>query len=252
MKTVAIIQARMGSTRLPGKVLLPLAGKPSIQHVIERAERICGVDEVILATSVHPGDTLLSDFCRSRGIQVVRGSESDVLDRYFQTAKAARADTVMRITGDCPLLDPVESAKVLDLFRSLDVEYVSNTNPPTLPDGLDTEVFRFHALEAAWENAVKPAEREHVTLHIYSRPSQFRIKNLLNAVDLSGQRWTLDNENDYKMLSAVYDELTQREQFGFLKEVLAILEAHPEIKKLNSGTIRNEGLMKSLERDLHD
>ena len=128
MKTVAIIQARMGSTRLPGKVLLPLAGKPSIQHVIERAERICGVDEVILATSVHPGDTLLSDFCRSRGIQVVRGSESDVLDRYFQTAKAARADTVMRITGDCPLLDPVESAKVLDLFRSLDVEYVSNTS----------------------------------------------------------------------------------------------------------------------------
>ncbi len=249
MKTVVIIQARMGSSRLPGKVLMPLGGKPSVQHVIERARLIRGVDEVVLATSVASIDDPLAAFCKTFGVTVVRGSEDDVLDRYYQAAKAARADAVIRITGDCPLLDPVESAKVLDAFRSSGADYVSNVNPPTLPDGLDTEVFLFSALETAWKQAGKKSEREHVTLYISTHPELFRIESISNPVDWSGHRWTLDEERDYRMLSAVYDELSLRGEFGALAEVLCILRDYPEIARLNGSIERNEGLKKSQQED---
>lgn len=249
MKTVVIIQARMGSSRLPGKVLMPLGGKPAIQHVIERARMISGVDDVLLATSVSPVDDPLVEFCHSFGVPVVRGSEDDVLDRYYQAAKAARADVVIRITGDCPLLDPVESGKVLGLFHSSGADYVSNVNPPTLPDGLDTEVFSFQTLETAWKNAVKKSEREHVTLYIYTRPEQFGIKSVKNDVDLSGYRWTLDEDKDYRMLSAIYNELGLRGKFGYLSEVLDILRDRPETGRLNGSVERNEGLKKSQQED---
>lgn len=249
MKTVVIIQARMGSSRLPGKVLMPLGGKPSVQHVIERARLIRGVDEVVLATSVSACDDPLVAFCQSFGVPVMRGSEDDVLDRYYQAAKAAQADVVMRITGDCPLLDPDESSKVLELFLSSEADYVSNTNPPMLPDGLDTEAFRFKTLETAWKMATKKSEREHVTLYIFTRPEQFRVESVKQEVDVSGSRWTLDEDRDYRMLSAVYAELTLRKQFGTLQEVLAVLRDHPWIAQLNGSIARNEGLKKSLRED---
>jgi len=249
MKTVVIIQARMGSSRLPGKVLMPLGGKPSVQQVIERARLIRGVDEVVLATSTASIDDPLVAFCNSAGVPVVRGSEDDVLDRYYQAAKAARADVVIRITGDCPLLDPVESAKVLEAFRSSGADYVSNVHPPTLPDGLDTEVFCFQALETAWKQATKKSEREHVTLFISTNPELFRIESISNPVDWSGHRWTLDEERDYRMLSAVYDELALRGEFGTLAEVINILRDRPEIARLNGSIERNEGLKKSQQED---
>ncbi len=249
MKIVVIIQARLGSSRLPGKVLMPLGGKPSVQHVIERARLVRGVDEVVLATSTASIDDPLANFCKTFSVPVVRGSEEDVLDRYYQAAKAARADVVIRITGDCPLLDPDESAKVLEAFHSSGADYISNVHPPTLPDGLDTEVFSFKALETAWKQAEKKSEREHVTLYISTHPEQFCLKSISNSVDLSGHRWTLDEERDYRMLSAVYDELTQRGQFGTLDQVLGILRDRPDIARLNGSIERNEGLKKSQQED---
>ena len=249
MKTVVIIQARMGSHRLPGKVLMPLAGRPAIQHVLERAKLIQGVDEVVLATSTASSDDLLVSFCSSLGVRVIRGSELDVLDRYYQAAKSSLADTIVRITGDCPLLDPLESSKVINFYFNTKYDYVSNNNPPTLPDGLDTEVFSFEALEAAWNNAKKKSEREHVTLYIYSHLELFKVENIENKRNLNTYRWTLDEKADYQLLSLIYAELISRGVFGHLNEVLDIFDSRPDLFSINNLIQRNEGLILSQKMD---
>ncbi len=229
--------------------MLPLAGKPVIQHVIERTKLIPGISKVVIATPASPTDDQLVHFCDSINATVFRGSESDVLDRYYQAALLHQADVVVRITADCPLIDPVESGKVVKRFFEVKADYVSNTNPPMLPDGLDTEVFSMEALTKAWANARKKSEREHVTLYIYSNPQEFTIGSVLYKHDLNQYRLTLDEMADYVLLERIFSTLEEKNQFGYLHEVLLILDSNPEFLKINRTIRRNEGLIHSLRQD---
>ena len=184
MKTVAIIQARMGSTRLPGKVLLDLAGEPMLARVVHRVQRAASLQEVIVATTVQPADDAITQLCAGRGWPCARGSQDDVLDRYYQAATASQADVVVRITSDCPLIEPDVIDQVVGalLAGQPEVDYASNVQPPrTFPRGLDVEVIRFDALERAWREDVDPAWREHVTPYLYRHPERFRIHGVFNA-----------------------------------------------------------------------
>lgn len=218
-----IIQARMGSTRLPGKVLLDLAGKPVVQRVLERAQRIVGVDQWILATTVLPEDDAIYALGLSLGLGVYRGSSTDVLDRYYLAAAPYGFDAVVRITADCPLLDPEVGSRVVSLFKRNRYDYVSNVHPPTFPDGLDVEVVTYDALCRAWAHAKGP-EREHVTPYIWKRPHKFRCGNLVHATDLKEHRWTLDTSEDYTWISHVYNRYAPADPPG-MEEILRLI--HP-------------------------
>ncbi|MBI2524607.1 MAG: glycosyltransferase family protein [Candidatus Rokubacteria bacterium] len=228
-RVVAILQARIGSTRLPAKVLADVGGLPLLARVIARATRIPGVDAVVVATSVHARDQAVIDVARANGVGWFAGSEADVLDRYYRAARDARAAVVVRLTADCPLLDPAVSGLVLARFREGQTDYVSNVHPPTYPDGLDTEVFSFGALEQAWTHAREPAEREHVTPYIWGTPGTFRISNVEHSEDLSSHRWTVDEPEDLEFVRGVY-RLIGCERFG-MEEVLDLLEREPSLAR---------------------
>jgi spore coat polysaccharide biosynthesis protein SpsF len=249
MNVIVIIQARMGSSRLPNKVLMPLADKPAIQHVIERARMISGITDVVLATTTSHVDDPLDEFCKTLGVPVYRGSEDDVLDRYYQAAILYNADIIVRITGDCPLLDPSESTKVVKRLLEHNVDYVSNVNPPMLPDGLDTEAMTVAALKCTWKRAEKRSEREHVTLYIYSNPSDFRIDSIAYPTDRSHYRLTLDEKSDYTLLQLLFTRLKESQRFGFVDEIIEILESDWMLRNINDHIKRNEGLEKSCFKD---
>ncbi|MBI5625570.1 MAG: glycosyltransferase family protein [Elusimicrobia bacterium] len=249
MDVLAIIQARLGSTRLPRKVLLPLEDKAVLEHVAERVGRSRKVSGVLIATTVAAADAELAAFCSAKGLRCFRGSERDVLDRFRQAAASLRPAHVVRVTADCPLIDP----DVLDLVVSRHLEskadYTANVLEETFPDGLDAEAFTMPALERAWREAKLPSEREHVTTYVRGHPELFRLAGVTHEPDLSRHRWTLDRPEDYEFLKAVYKALYKPGQAFGLKEVLTFLEAHPELETINSGIRRNEGLLKSLEED---
>lgn len=230
-RVVAIIQARLGSSRLPGKVLLDLAGEPMLARVVERVQRAELIDDFVIATTNESRDDPLVELCGARGWAVHRGSENDVLDRYHGAAKASDADVVVRITSDCPLL----SADVLDrvvarFLKTPTLDYVSNTQDPrTFPRGLDVEVMSASALERAWTEDKDPAWREHVTPYIY-RSGRFELASVVNDIDFSAQRWTVDTPEDYAFAKAVYDELPADFEWT---DVLALLERRPDIQALN-------------------
>jgi glutamate-1-semialdehyde 2,1-aminomutase/spore coat polysaccharide biosynthesis protein SpsF len=243
---VAIIQARMSSTRLPGKVLLDIAGQPMLWRVISRACRAKMLEQIVVATSTAAADDAIAAFCAERGIVCFRGSETDVLDRYYQAARFAQAKTVVRITADCPLLDPEVIDQVVSCFFSGSWDYVSNVNPPTFPDGLDTEVFSFSALERAWREAYSPAQREHVTP--YFRTSRFfRTTNVENERQGAGheQRWTVDDPADLEFARRIYEALAAKLEFG-LRDVLSVVENIPELCQLNGAATRNAGYYRTL------
>ncbi len=225
----------MGSARLPGKVLMELAGVPVIRRVYERTIQIPGVDHTLVATSDHDRDNPLVEYCHRIGIPTFRGSEFDVLERYFRAAEAAEASVIVRVTADCPLIDPVVSGAVVERFlRCEHCRYGSNVQPRTYPDGLDTEVFPFGALEEAHRTAVEPREREHVTPYI-ADPSRGGARcSVTHPVDHSHQRWTLDYPEDFEMLDRVANELHSRNQFGNMEQILRILDDHPEIGSINA------------------
>jgi glutamate-1-semialdehyde 2,1-aminomutase/spore coat polysaccharide biosynthesis protein SpsF len=246
MNVVAIIQARMASTRLPGKVLAELAGQPMLWHVVQRTRRARTLNEVVVATSTSPSDDPIEAFCIEREIPYERGSESDVLDRYYQAARARAADVVVRITGDCPLIDPAVIDKVVGTYREGDYDYVSNVFRYTYPDGLDTEAFSFASLERTWRNARKPSEREHVTP--FMRVSgAFRTENVANERDLShlNYRWTVDDPGDLNFVREVFRRLAERPNFG-LQDVLMLIEQDPNVGNLQGQAIRNEGYYRTL------
>ncbi len=197
MKTVAIIQARMGSTRLPNKVLAEIAGRPMLWHVADRARRARSLDGVVVATSDSPADIAIVNFCVQNGVQCFRGSHDDVLDRYYQASKLFKADVIVRLTADCPLLDSRVVEKVIEEFFADNYDYVSNTLEPTFPAGLYTEVLRQEALEQAWRDARLKSEREHVTPYIWKRPLLFRLGIVKHGHDLSRLRWTVDEAEDF-------------------------------------------------------
>jgi glutamate-1-semialdehyde 2,1-aminomutase/spore coat polysaccharide biosynthesis protein SpsF len=242
---VAIVQARMGSSRLPGKSIAEVAGHPLLWHVVKRARQAKLLDAVVVATTDRTSDDPISQLCEREGIACFRGSEEDVLDRFYRAAKANRADVVVRITADCPLIDPAVIDKVVSRFRQGDCDYVSNVLRYTYPDGLDTEVFSFAALERAWREARKPAEREHVTP--YLRNGQFRVTNVENdaPVPAGKYRWTVDHAQDLEFIRQVFAAFSGNGHFGF-QDVFQLLRERPELATIQAETITNEGYYKSL------
>jgi spore coat polysaccharide biosynthesis protein SpsF len=234
MRTVAIIQARMGSTRLPGKVLMPLAGEPALKRVVERVRAARGLDDVVVATTTAAADDAIVELCKREGISVFRGSEEDVLSRYFEAAKQFTADVVVRVSSDCPLFDPDVLGEMLARFEP---DYLNNFQKRTFPRGFEAEVFMFAALETSQREATKPYEREHVTPFIYQHPERFRLhgfERTEGGEDLTGLRWTLDTPADYQSISAIYDELARPGKLIATAEILNLLRRRPELTKINA------------------
>lgn len=239
MKTVAIVQARMGSTRFPDKVMRPIGAVPMIELLLRRLAQANEIDQIVLATSVDPRNRPMIDHVRSLGYGVYEGSEHDVLDRYYHAASAAGCDVVVRITGDCPLIDAGLVDRVVAAFKGGGVDYASNTNPATYPDGLDTEVFSYQTLKSAWRDAARPHDREHVTP--YMRESgRFRTVNVAHAEDCSGERWTVDEPADLEVIRYVFGHFAPRIDFGWL-EVMRLSKLKPDLFSVNRHLIRNEG-----------
>ena len=234
MRVVAIIQARMGSTRLPGKVLLDLIGEPMLVRVVNRASRAQALDHVVVATTVHETDDAIVRLCAERGWACFRGSEGDLLDRYYRAALAHRADAVVRITSDCPLIEPNIVDRVAKEFldQQPEVAYACNTWPQrTFPRGLDTEVMRFDVLQRAWREDLEPAGREHVTRYIQRNPGVFRIHGVMHDVDLSHMRWTVDTREDLTFVRRIYEHFGH-DSFCW-QDVLSVLGEHPEWLEIN-------------------
>lgn len=234
MKIMAIVQARMGSTRLPGKVMMDLLGEPVLVRDVTRLRRSKLLDEIIIATTTLTADNLIVSLCKDRGWLYYRGDENDVLDRYYQAARAYNADVIVRITSDCPMIDPVIVDQVVTTFINIpDIDYVSNILPPrTFPRGLDTEVMTFDTLERAWTEYKDPKLREHVTPYIYRNPVKFHIHGVVNDKDLSSHRWTLDTPKDLLFIRTVYEHFGN-DRFTWV-DVLEYLDEHPEVVRINN------------------
>ncbi len=242
MRVVTIVQARTASSRLPGKVLLPIGDETVLDIVVSRCRRIRDTHELVVATSNNPQDVPIIDHVSARGIEVFAGSESDVLDRFYSAAIAYQADAVVRITADCPMLDPDVSSRVVARFLQGDCDYASNIKPPTFPDGLDTEVVSISALEQAFEKATLPSHREHVTPYIWQNPDKFRLANIESAVDLSHLRWTLDNADDLQLMREISRRLHVPFSSASLNDFLQLWETDTDLATMSSTSQRNESL----------
>ena len=246
---LAILQARVSSSRLPGKVLKPLLGEPMLLRQIERLKRARKLDRLLVATSTEVSDDALVTLCEERGIVCFRGSLDDVLDRFYQAARALGPDHVVRLTADCPLTDPVLIDEVIGYYLDGEFDYASNAIDATFPDGLDVEAFRFSCLEQAWREATLPSQREHVTTFIHQQPQRFRIGHYKAAIDLSHLRWTVDEPRDFELVSMIYESLYPANPDFSTQDVLDLLERRPELKDWNTIHQRNEGYRKSLAED---
>ncbi len=238
IKIATVIQARMGSSRFPGKVLLPLAGKPLLVRIVERvkAAKYCG--RIIVATTYLEADDPIIDICKKNSIPFLRGHPTDLLDRHLNVGKKYGADAVVKIPSDCPLIDPSVIDKVIKYYldNNASFDYVSNLHPATYPDGNDVEIFSIESLEKAWEEADKELEREHTTPYFWENPDKFKIGNVLweTGLDYSmSHRWTIDYEEDYKFIETIYNELYNKNPFFSLNDILALLNEKPEISKIN-------------------
>lgn len=233
MKTVVIVQARMTSTRLPGKVLLLLAGEPMLTRLVERLRRVQRASAIVIATTINATDDSIADLCDQLGVPCHRGSEHDVLSRYADAARLHAADVMVRITSDCPLIDPALIDQVIAVYEEGDSDYVSNMLPPTWPYGMAVEVFSAAALAQAHAEATQPAEREHVTPFIYWHPERYRLRNLASPVDLSHHRWTVDTPEDYELVRRLFETLHPNTPDFTQADVLKLLDAHPDWLSLN-------------------
>ncbi|MCR5176763.1 MAG: glycosyltransferase family protein [Anaerovibrio sp.] len=247
MKVLAIVQARCSSSRLPGKVIKRLAGKPMIVHEIERLERSKLIDEIVLATSTDSSDDALASIVLGTGTEVFRGNLEDVLDRYYQCAERHSPEHVVRITGDCPVID----WRLIDTVIKTHIEHGNDyTNlSGDYPDGLDTEVMKFSVLKEAWEKAKMLSEREHVTLYIHNHKDDFRMERIPCDKKLGDLRWTVDEPQDFSFVEKVFSELYGDNPDFAMDDILELLDRKPELAHINSGIMRNEGLAKSLAND---
>lgn len=250
MNYLAIIQARCGSTRLPNKVLKDLCGKPSLQRMIERVQKSKWVDEVMVVTSNEKNNLPILKLCAELGIRVGVGSEDDVLDRFYQTAKLLKPQYVIRLTGDCPCFD----AKLLDQAiegMEEDVDYRAMISE-SFADGLDLEIVKFSALEKAWKEASHSFEREHVTQYIVRHPELFKLQDFKSPIGYFGNyRWTVDEPEDFEVVERIYRHFLEAgldETFSYI-DILEYLKRHPEIQEINKMYTRNEGLEKSIRED---
>lgn len=240
MKTVAIVQARLGSIRFPNKVMRPICDTPMLSLLLQRLSQARRIDQIVVATPESSVNDPLAQLVRESGYEVYRGSENDVLDRYYRAAEKFQADTVVRVTGDCPLIDPTVVDAVIAMFIESGVDYASNVYPPTYPNGLDTEVFTFAALKAAWTQAKAAREREHVTPFM-AESQQFTRRNYSQATDESSERWTVDEPEDFAVVQKVFEHFHPRRDFGWL-EVLALRHARPDWFEANRHLKRHDGM----------
>ncbi|MBU1158552.1 MAG: glycosyltransferase family protein [Candidatus Thermoplasmatota archaeon] len=250
-RVVMIIQARMGSSRLPGKVMKLISGKPMLWHVVNRAKGCAEVGTVVVATTTNEEDRAVKDLAEKNGVGTFCGSEDDVLDRYYQAAKAYRADVIVRITADCPLIDPQLIDRMVRHYidNSDKYDYVGMARPSRYPNGLDTEVFSFAALERAWREARLKSEREHVTPYIWKNEHLFRIGAVGMDRDCSSYRWSVDEERDLELVREIHKHLYEEGRFFTTEEVLELLSRMPELADINRGIPRDAGYQKSLEDD---
>jgi glutamate-1-semialdehyde 2,1-aminomutase len=248
IRTLAVVQARMGSTRFPGKVLQPLGNLSLIQFLLTRLARSRTIDGIVVATTDRPGDDVLADHLRQLGVEVHRGSETDVLDRFYSAARPRSPDTVVRITGDCPLVDPDLVDRVVNELHATSADYATNTLPPTFPDGLDVEAFTLGALERAWREATTTSEREHVTPYLRI-PGRFRIATLSHPTDESARRWTVDEPVDLEVVRRIIARFGGRTDFSWT-DVLALEQGEPEWFSLNRELQRNAGAATSTGQKL--
>ena len=243
----AIVQARMTSTRLPGKVLMEICSKPILALLVERLKSCKGIDRIVIATSVDATDDVIANWCKKNSVDLFRGSLDDVLDRYYNAAKRFGADTIVRITADCPLIDPALVDRVIEAFKAGGCVYAKSMG--RFPDGLDTEVFSFEALRRAHAEARLLSEREHVTPYICKNPEEFPVVTIDNDEDLSSMRWTVDDPADFLFVTKVFEALYTDKKIFYMDEILEFLKKNPELLKINAGTLRNEGYAKSLRED---
>ncbi|MGR3317974.1 MAG: cytidylyltransferase domain-containing protein [Candidatus Anammoxibacter sp.] len=244
---IAIVQARMGSSRLPGKVLKPFVGKPALWHLVDRLRYSKHLKDIVIATTVNKEDDTIVDFCKENKIKWFRGSEKDVLDRYYQAAKLFKADPVIRSTADCPVIDPTIFDEAMEGYG--ESEYDIYGIDGELPDGIGGGWFRFWVLEDTWKNARLPSEREHVGPYMGKHPEKYKVGCLKKYKGLSHHRWTLDEEADYRFLKEIFDRLYKPGKIFLMQDILDLLEAEPQLMEINAGIIRDEGYLKSLEED---
>lgn len=238
MRTVAIVQARMGSSRLPGKSLMPIEGKPMLAHLLERLKGARALDSIWVATSTEPRDEAIVEMCRGEGVETFAGSEEDVLGRYYQAAQAASAGAVVRITGDCPLIDPQVVDTAVTFFKDTGADYVRTSG---FPRGLDTEVFSFRSLARAWREALRDYEREHVTPYFYQHPGLFRVQELAapEALHRPELRLCVDTEEDLTLVREIYARLyVPHGRIFTTREVIAVLDAEPHLKGINAHVVQ--------------
>ncbi|AGX44912.1 cytidylyltransferase domain-containing protein [Clostridium saccharobutylicum] len=237
MKVVCIIQARIGSIRLPGKILKKICDKTVLEHGIDRVRRIGNINDIVIATTTLERDNLVVEEAEKLHVKYYRGDEEDVLSRYYYAAKENNADVIVRITSDCPLIDYEVSKKIIQYYISnMDkYDYVSNTIDRTYPRGLDTEVFSFGALEKAFFQASSVIEREHVTPYIWNNPNMFKLTQYKNDIDYSKLRWTLDTKEDFDLINKIYDALYLKKNNNFnMIDVLKLYDLLPELYTINS------------------
>lgn len=231
-----IIQARMGSTRLPGKILQPIRRRPLLSYLVERVRCVQTKNQLIIATTTNPQDDILEAYAKKENILFFRGSEENVLDRYYQACCAYPADIIVRITGDCPLIDPAIIDHALDQFLEAKspLDFLSNTLKRTYPRGMDVEVFTFEALKAAADEASTAFDREHVTPFLNRQPERFHLANFVHKPDISDYRLTVDTPEDFLLVSKIFEELYPKNKKFTLDDILQTFERHPEWKNINA------------------
>ncbi len=247
-KITVIIEARTGSSRLPNKVVAEIEGKPMIFYVIDRIKQIKSVEQIILATTQEENDKILTEIAKQNSIGSFVGDSIDVLDRDYQCALQNNADPIIRITGDCPLIDPDIVEEMLEFYLKNNYDYVSNRINPKYPDGLDVEIYSFNTLQMAAQNAKWSSERELVTTYITKNPKNFKIFSYENQEDLSEYRWTVDEQKDLEFIRKIYSIMKPKTNFS-MKEIVEILSKNSELLKINAGIMRNEGHLKLYDND---
>lgn len=240
MRYVATIEARMTSRRLPGKVLMTAAGKPMLQHLVDRLRRVPSLDEVVIATTINQEDDVLENFASSIGVPCFRGSEDDVMDRVIRAAKFVNSDVIVEITGDCPIIDPEIIEQAVRMFKSNHVDYVSNTHVRSYPDGMDVQVFSLNTLERAGRLTIDPIDREHVTLYIKNHPESFSSINLVAPPEICWPELglTLDERSDYELLKKIIEFFNEKRPNFSCLEVVRLLREKSEWVQINGNVVR--------------
>jgi spore coat polysaccharide biosynthesis protein SpsF (cytidylyltransferase family) len=248
----AVIQARMSSHRFPGKVLLEVDGRPLLAYMIERVALAKSIDKIVLATSLDSTDDPVAEFCAREKISCYRGSLDDVLDRYYQAASLTKCDTIVRLTGDCPLIDPQVIDTVLGHFHSGNYDYAANTAPPegiTYPEGMDVEAFSFAVLEQAWKETVKPSDREHVTFYFWNNPDKFSISRHDLNENLSSYRLTVDYPEDFEVIKAIITQFYPDKPDFSMNDIISFLRSNHKVRDINSKIKGFQGWQTAFAKD---